>query len=391
MSRRILLTLAALSIAQLSVAQPHARFERLARDLDGQSLLSTCEEGTQPSGALYRICVPDLLPWNGDLFLYAHGYTSVTSPLALAPETGLFEQFITATGGAFAASSFRANGLAALPAIEDLRELLPLFEQRHGAPSRVLVLGASQGGLITTLAVERFPDEFAGGLAMCAPNGDFAAQVDYFGDFRVVFDHFLPGVIPGSPVEIPQSLIDGFDAFLDEVLLPAIRDPANAAALDDVLAVTKAPVDAADPTTREQTITGLVWYNVFATNDATLVLGGQPFDNVGRVYSGSSQDEALNALVARFAAEANAREEVEASYQSTGRLSRPLVTLHTTGDEIVPFSHVARYSEKASAAGSAGNHTATGVERYGHCNFELLEMLEAYGVLLALLAGAGLP
>ena len=95
MSRRILLTLAALSIAQLSVAQPHARFERLARDLDGQSLLSTCEEGTQPSGALYRICVPDLLPWNGDLFLCAHGYTSVTSPLALAPETGLFEQFIT--------------------------------------------------------------------------------------------------------------------------------------------------------------------------------------------------------------------------------------------------------------------------------------------------------
>ena len=225
MSRRILLTLAALSVAQLATAQPNARFERLARDLAGQSRLATCEEGTQPSGALYQICVPDLLPWNGDLVLYAHGYAPVTSPLALSSETDLLRQFITATGSAFAASSFRVNGLAVLPAIEDLRELVPLFEQRHGAPRRVLVVGASQGGLITTLAVERFPDEFAGGLAMCAPNGDFAAQVDYFGDFRVVFDHFLPGVVPGSPVEIPQSLIDGFDAFLDDVLLPIIREP----------------------------------------------------------------------------------------------------------------------------------------------------------------------
>ena len=387
MSRRILLTLAALSVAQLATAQPNARFERLARDLAGQSRLATCEEGTQPSGALYQICVPDLLPWNGDLVLYAHGYAPVTSPLALSSETDLLRQFITATGSAFAASSFRVNGLAVLPAIEDLRELVPLFEQRHGAPRRVLVVGASQGGLITTLAVERFPDEFAGGLAMCAPNGDFAAQVDYFGDFRVVFDHFLPGVVPGSPVEIPQSLIDGFDAFLDDVLLPIIRDPANASALDDVLAVTKAPEDAADPTTREQTITGLIWYSVFATNDARQILGGQPFENIDRSYSGSSQDETLNALVARFAAEASSRDEIEASYQSTGRLSRPLVTLHTTGDEIVPCSHMGRYTEKVDAAGSAANHAAIGVERYGHCDFDLLEILEAYGRLLALLAG----
>ncbi len=235
--------------------------------------------------------------------------------------------------------------------------------------------------------MERFPDEFAGGLAMCAPNGDFAAQIDYFGDFRVVFDHFLPGVIPGSAVEIPQTLIDGWDAFLDEVLLPAVRDPANAAALDDLMAVTGAPEDPADPTTRERTITGLIWYNVFATNDATQVVGGKPFDNIGRSYSGSSQDEALNALVARFAADANARDEVEASYESTGMLSRPLVTLHTTGDEIIPFWHMDRYAEKVNAAGSGGIHAAIGVERYGHCDFELLEMLEAYGRLLALLDG----
>ncbi len=132
-------------------AQPPERFERLAREVSGQARLATCEEGAQQSGAFYRICVPDLLPWNGDLVLYAHGYKAVTSPLALGSETAALEQFITATGSAFAASSFGVNGLAALPAIEDLRDLVRLFEQEHGAPNRALVLGASQGGLITTL------------------------------------------------------------------------------------------------------------------------------------------------------------------------------------------------------------------------------------------------
>ena len=39
-----------------------------------QTLPLNCVEGTQMSGAVYRICMPTALPWNGDLVLYAHGY-----------------------------------------------------------------------------------------------------------------------------------------------------------------------------------------------------------------------------------------------------------------------------------------------------------------------------
>ena len=35
-------------------------------------------------------------------------------------------------------------------------------------------------------------------LALCGPVGDFAGQIDYLGDFRVLFDYFFPGVIPGD-------------------------------------------------------------------------------------------------------------------------------------------------------------------------------------------------
>ena len=44
-------------------------------------------------------------------------------------------------------------------------------------------------------------------------------------------------------------------------------------------------------------------YNIMATNDAMAKLGGNPFDNMDRVYSGSADDLALNAAVSRFSAD----------------------------------------------------------------------------------------
>jgi hypothetical protein len=45
----------------------------------------SCQEGTQPGGARYRVCLPGGA-WNGDLVLYAHGYVAPTAPLALPGE-----------------------------------------------------------------------------------------------------------------------------------------------------------------------------------------------------------------------------------------------------------------------------------------------------------------
>ncbi len=39
-----------------------------------------CQEGVQPSGALWLICIPRVL-WNGDLVIYGHGYVSFNQPL----------------------------------------------------------------------------------------------------------------------------------------------------------------------------------------------------------------------------------------------------------------------------------------------------------------------
>jgi alpha-beta hydrolase superfamily lysophospholipase len=125
---------------------------------------------------------------------------------------------------------------------------------------------------------------------------------------------------------------------------------------------------------------GLLWYNVFGTDDARQRLGGQPYDNSDRVYTGSSDDPALNAAVDRFHADAASQAGL-ARFATTGALSVPLVNLHTTGDPIVPIRQSELYENKVNQAGSASELTYVPVDRFGHCTFEQSELLSAFSQL----------
>jgi pimeloyl-ACP methyl ester carboxylesterase len=136
-------------------------------------------DGTQSSGAIYRICMPTAPgnpAWNGDLLIFAHGYVSPTKPigipedqLKLSDDTSLPEA-VNALGYAFATTSYSVNGLAIRQGVADLVDLVDIFVDAKGKPTRIYLVGASEGGLITTLAVEQHPDKFNGGLAMCGPS-----------------------------------------------------------------------------------------------------------------------------------------------------------------------------------------------------------------------------
>src|SRR5690349_15441175 len=72
-----------------------------------------CVDGVLPSGALSRVCVP-ASGWNGDLFVWAHGYVAFNEPLGfyhldLADGSSL-PAVTQAMGYAFATTSYRQNG-----------------------------------------------------------------------------------------------------------------------------------------------------------------------------------------------------------------------------------------------------------------------------------------
>ena len=353
---------------------------------------AVCNDGTQSSGALYRICMPNNInSWNGNLVVYAHGYVAPDEPLAIPQEADLVSNLATFLGYGFATTSYRTNGLAVFPAIDDLADVVEIFRVQEGEPEKVYLIGASEGGLITALSAERTSGVYDGAMAMCGPYGDFRAQLNTIGDFRVVFDYFFPGLMPGSPVQIPQMLMDDWETHYATVIQPVISDTLTLTPtlIGQLMTVTGAPYTPGEPLTQTQnTVERLLWYNVFATNDGISMLGGQPFDNSKRVYAGSEDDAALNAGVARFTADQAALDEIELNYQTTGHFTIPVVTLHTTQDEIVPYWHVPLYEEKLLFP-SIYAHFA--VERYGHCNFTEVETLTAFAALIELVAAPNFP
>jgi alpha-beta hydrolase superfamily lysophospholipase len=354
------------------------------------ALNSRVSHGELPSGALYLICVP-ARGWNGDLVVYAHGYTPVTAPLG-------FQNLVLADGSylpdlvlgrryAFATTSYRQNGLAILEGADDIRELAAQFQQvTRQTPAHTYLTGVSEGGLITTLLIEQSEQpptqyKFSGGLAACGPIGSFRRQINYVGDFRVLFDYFFPGVLPGSAIDP-----DGVSAKWESTYVPKIeraladRPLATAQLMTTFIKSSGAPIDLLNPATWKPATVNLLWYNVFATDDARQKLGGNPFDNHKRVYTGSANDGLLNRKVERFGAEKIALKRL-VPYETSGHVTLPLVTIHTTGDEITPYWHEQRYLAKVQTSGE-GRVTAIPTVRYGHCNFESKEVLAAFNLLV---------
>jgi fermentation-respiration switch protein FrsA (DUF1100 family) len=342
-----------------------------------------CTDGTLPGGAKSRICTP-IAGWNHELVLFAHGYVRADEPLQFAnltlPDGTSLPTLVQSLGYAFATTTYRQNGLAILEGAADIQELVAAFDAAHGVPTKTYLTGASEGGLVTALLAEQPQARhvFSSALATCGPIGSFQAQIDYFGDFRVLFDYYFPGILPPSAINVPQSVMANWYTQYVPSIVAAVT--ANPGAAVELLRVAHAPYDPANPPTVVQTILDVLWYNVFATNDATAKLGGNPYGNRFRWYFGSSNDLKLNLSVARYTESPVAAFALR-PYETTGLLRMPLVTLHTTRDDIVPFWQELLYYAKLDPFGRT-QFTPLPVSRYGHCTFTANELLAAFQVTI---------
>lgn len=343
--------------------------------------------------AQYVVYMPQPLTcFNGVVILYAHGYVPEGAPagtwlsqLQLPNGTSL-PALVNGLGFAFAASSYSKDGLAILQGIQDTKALVNVLKGLEIPVRKVFITGASEGGLVTAKSVETDPS-YAGGLAVCGPIGSFRQQINYFGDARVLFDYFFPGVLGGpwsaNKVTIPAKLMVNWT----NKYVPAIQQALQAHPLETLqfLATSKIPFGI-DPANIPSAVVSALWYNVFATNDAVATLGGNPFDNTGRSYHGSFNDRKLNALVERFAAAPAAMAEL-AKYETDGLLADPLVTLHTLADPQVPFWQEPLYRTKVENQNKLSELNQIPVFAFGHCN---ISAADAEVGLALLLTKAGL-
>jgi pimeloyl-ACP methyl ester carboxylesterase len=342
-----------------------------------------CRESTSPHGAQWLTCLP-ASGWNGDLLVVARGHVPSTHPLGLyylaLPDGSPLPALAQRLGFAFASTSFRANGMVTGGHLDDVLELVRAFPGLTQAePRRVWLVGLSEGGLVAALAAERHPDVFAGAYAACGAVGDPAFQVNYVGDFRVLFDYFFPGILPGSPVDVPSDVVASWSAYYVPRIAESLsRDRERVWRLIDASRAAHTPGDFGSVV---QTTLNVLSYAVFTTSDVREALGGQPYDNRTRWFTGSGNDLLLNMTVPRFAADRAALDALAATTPA-GRPAVPLVSLHTTRDELVPYGHALLYLARATPSGR-GAFMPLPLPRYGHCAFTTAEFLAGLALLTA--------
>jgi len=72
---------------------------------------------------------------------------------------------------------------------------------------------------------------------------------------------------------------------------------------------------------------------------------------------------------------------------TSGSLTRPLVTMHTEGDPIIPYWNEPLYSLKTLSTGSAREHVNIPILAYGHCAFNAAEIVAGFEILISKTGG----
>lgn len=304
------------------------------------------------NGAAFRIDVPE--QWRGALIIYCHGYSPVPGKFADQKPNPMVNALVR-QGFAVAASGYAAGGWAIEEAMQDTQALLRYFRAKYGAPKETYVMGHSMGGFLTMALLERFPNDYDGGLALCGPLASATWFIRrYTFDLRVVFDYYFPGALP-PPDKVPAEY----------TMTPALNEK-TLGVLDGKPAAAEAMRRYSGIRTNKELANTLVFFT-YILKDLQQRGGGNPFDNRGIIYGGTGEDDAVNDGVKRYAADPRAAEYVRTWYTPTGHLERPMLAIHTTYDPLVPPEVPNHYQAIAQQAGSADLFVQHYVKHAGHC------------------------
>jgi pimeloyl-ACP methyl ester carboxylesterase len=311
--------------------------------------------------ASYRIDIP--ANWNHQLIVFYHGYS--VEPLRFTAQERLSPMFdpMLSLGYAVIQSGYSAGGWAIEQAAADTERLRRHFVDQHGAPKRTLVMGMSMGGALTVMAIESQPEIYAGALSLCGvlEPSDRLIQRDLA--LRAAFDYYFPDLL--------GKLLPSTDE-LDDTVQSRI-----AAALQSKPSATQALArwyGAADT----RNLAPVIAFAGYEIAELQKRAHGLPVGNAELIYVGSGDDAALNDGVQRYRADAKAAAYLARWYTPTGKLTRPLLDLHDTGDPLVPAYGANEYALAAQRAGHGDNFVQQYINREGHCVFTPNEIGHAF-------------
>jgi pimeloyl-ACP methyl ester carboxylesterase len=368
--------------------------------------------GTLADGATYVIDVPPL--WNGTLLLYSHGYVTPGSPNPAEdvgdPITG---GFMLAAGYALAGSSYATTGWAVQQAIPDQIATLDAFESTVGPPLKTIAWGHSLGGMITAGLVQEYPDRFNAALPMCGVLGGGVGIWNGSLDAAFAFNLLLAG---GS-LQVVDITNPELNLGTAEAILAASQVTAKGRARLALVAALGDLPGWYNPTSREPAPTNyrgqeanqFLWMEnvdfpfIFALRaELEARAGGNVSFNTGVNYAQQLNNSVDNAEVRalytaaglsldadlatlknapQISADPGALAYLSQYIIYNGQVPIPVLTLHTTGDGLVPVEDERAYRKVVGEAGDLAMLRQTFVHRAGHCAFTPAETITALQTL----------
>jgi hypothetical protein len=325
-----------------------------------------CLSGQDSAGAFYVMAVPE--KWNGTLVVHAHGGPALGAPrLARSIEDLERWAVVVKAGYAWAGSSFRQGGVAVRAAAEDTERTRRIFVQHVAKPKLTILHGQSWGAGVAAVGASMFTQGkpydavflSSGVLAGGSRSYDFRL------DLRVIYQA-LCGNHP-RPDETQYPLNIGLPAGsklgndelrrrVNECLAldkpAAQRTAAQQGKVQVIVDALKIPAES---------IAGhLAWATFHFQEIVHVRTGGRsPFGNEGAVYRGSPEVEKLNSVVARYAADPQARATFAADTDPDGRIPVPVLTVHGIGDPTAFVEMQDSFRRTMEQAGTAGHLVQT--------------------------------
>lgn len=308
-------------------------------------------------GAKFLLRIPD--GWNGELMLYAHGYTQPGGSLEV-PQLNTHTRALVNTAFtekfAYGYSAYAKTGYAVRSGIESTQLLKRLAELAMPV-KRSYITGDSLGGDVVMGLIEKYPDAYTGALSSCGVVAGWYEETRYITDFRLIYDYFTRPL--GAPYAIgnppdPQKPNDpGFNLgsiniSVATLFQKAVNDPAIAAIVQQISKVSGVHAD----------------FNSFFipllssladAGDEAATAGGNGYSNLDKVYQGSNDDKALNTGIIRIKADPDATKYLNDWYTSTGSFKTKLISMHNLIDPLVPYEFEGLLKKQVEAKNNTQN------------------------------------
>jgi pimeloyl-ACP methyl ester carboxylesterase len=321
--------------------------------------------------------------------------------------------WMLAHGYALAGSSYSGTGWAVQQALPDQIHTLNVFDAKVGTPKQTIAWGDSLGGMITAGLAQTFPNRFNAALPMCGVLSGAVATWNTALDAEFAFQQLIdPSVQVVNITDPGPNLISA-----EEAGAKAQKSLAGRARLALVAALADEPgwftplspePAPTDYTAQEQNqylwATEVTFPFVFdlraqleaeaggngswntGVNYFQQLLKSVDLDEVLALYKKAGLDlwTDLNTIqkAPRISADPTALKYLQKYITYTGKLSMPMLTMHTVGDGLVVNENEQAFSAAVAKKGDSSLLRQVFVDRAGHCAFTPAENITAAQTLL---------